>query len=617
MEWRMLLLAVLLGVLSAAAGIPTELNVSERQTAASGYESWVGLYSTMSTTGLGTKACAAFLVAPRKIIMTASCVAGREEDDRLVCFGKRQYVTSRDLDAHCYQVTATEAHPGNANKDSGLDVAIGTLAADADFPGAKLLKIGTPSAVGPIGVAQIASAMRVTFKVSSTLGVDYELVDSTNQVPLNSECPLLQLRNLMDNNNVMCGSEEASGCQLDTGGPLVLLGETAEDDVALGLASFQNGLCAGERTTVFTRLSSPDVFAFLTRHLIPSSGYKIDEGDILVVPTATPSAGTAEAAEPTLEETASESELPETESEAAVPEMTPEPTGTPFPVDLEVTFPSSRMGYLDFLGMVPGSTACAEASTTFIPREGLQLSTEHILEGPATDAASIAWVDNLRKDSFRICVKLLSTELFDPPTIVRIHILFLQNIHEDYPQINKWTVHVRRGFKYGTFRPSTSEPMLFTSPAYRTSIASMDMSRVRNPLTVHVTKEETDSSAYGVHVVMKKSDRSVVTQNDIRLKVLEIRKNRGIRTGSEMLPLRSDGVVCKRVPFVKLYNVVPLVLLTPFEDNRDTSVTVWTRDHGLAGFSMCAQATEDIEESMLTIKYAVLKVDNFPFRLNK
>ena len=68
---------------------------------------------------------------------------------------------------------------------------------------------------------------------------------------------------LGDTSSTICvikGPSGASTCSGDSGGPLIIEGNSWEEDVAVGVLSFGAALCGDDKPSVFTRLSSFDAF---------------------------------------------------------------------------------------------------------------------------------------------------------------------------------------------------------------------------------------------------------------------------------------------------------------------------------------------------------------------
>lgn len=202
-----------------------------------GHFPYIGLYrSDVGTAGVVT--CTASLVAKNKVLFAAHCV--KEAGSAEVCFGQTSYTLHSG--AYCYSLTSEVQHPQYQTPGGGYDIAVGTLERDADFPGAVVLKLNVPGTPWFAETTDGLTAFALGVGVNH-FGFNLRLRRARVPVILNGDCSALRKYGLEDDNKFLCAGGLVAGkpigvCSGDSGGPLVLVGRTAADDVAIGVASF-------------------------------------------------------------------------------------------------------------------------------------------------------------------------------------------------------------------------------------------------------------------------------------------------------------------------------------------------------------------------------------------
>lgn len=195
--------------------------------------SYIGFYS-------GQSICTCSLVAPNKVLIAAHCLPNADER-ATVSFGGEDYnVFPRPGTPYDVQSVSIMPKYDPSSLEVGYDVAILTLAKNVDTPGVSILNIDTK--VAPAGVAHA-----IGFGWAEDLRNDFLLRQASLPIVPGPSCMALDILRLFKYERYVCaGGPPVDGvkkgvCSGDSGGPLIIPGESADEDVVVGVASFVVG----------------------------------------------------------------------------------------------------------------------------------------------------------------------------------------------------------------------------------------------------------------------------------------------------------------------------------------------------------------------------------------
>ncbi|GAA2921791.1 serine protease [Streptomyces mexicanus] len=197
------------------------------------------------TDDAGNQFCGGTLVAARKVVTAAHCVAG-ESAAKLRVVGGRTYLDGTDGTVSA--VSGIWVDPSFADPTSGDDVAVLTLATAMPYTPAKYVSAEDTGVYAPGTLARVLG----WGTTSENGGSSNQLRTATVPVVKDTDCANAYGSDFVASDMVCAGytSGGVDTCQGDSGGPLLVGG------VLAGITSWGNGCAEAGYPGVYTRLTA-------------------------------------------------------------------------------------------------------------------------------------------------------------------------------------------------------------------------------------------------------------------------------------------------------------------------------------------------------------------------